>query len=81
MPPHLKENLEELWQLGEHSPFPNEVEIVVYQDYPFHGYIKPREDLDTPFTRDNIIEVNPMFLIAYFKKSVSPCIGMYKTAV
>ena len=71
MPPHLKENLEELWQLGEHSPFPNEVEIVVYQDCPFHGYIKPREDHDTPFTRDNIIEVNPMFLIAYFKKSVS----------
>lgn len=80
MPPDSIKNREELWQLGEYSPFPNELEIVVYQGRPFHGYIKPREDLKSPFTRDNIIEVNPMFFISYFKKSVSKG-TMYKTAV
>ena len=68
MPENLKRNPEELWQLDEHSPFPDEVEIVVPDDRPFKGYIKPKGDLDTPFTKDNIIEVNPTFLIAYFKK-------------
>ena len=83
MPNTLKEKPEELWQLDEHSPFPGEVEIVVYEDRPFKGYIRPRRDLDTPFTKDNIIEVNPMFLTAYFRKSVSKgtCIGMYKTTI
>ena len=75
MPNTLKEKPEELWQLDEHSPFPDEVEIVVFEDRPFKGYIRPRRDLDTPFTNDNIIEVNPMFLTAYF------CIGLYKTAI
>ncbi|RMX54303.1 hypothetical protein pdam_00011985, partial [Pocillopora damicornis] len=43
--------------LDEHSPFPDEVEIVVPDDRPFKGYIKPKGDLDTPFTKDNIIEL------------------------
>ena len=64
MPPSLRENREKLWQLDEHSPFPNEVEIIVYKDRPYKGYIRPREDLNTPFTKENIIEVNPMFLIS-----------------
>ena len=68
MPENLKRNPEELWQLDEHSPFPDEVGIIVLDDRPFKGYIKPKGDLDTPFTKDNIIEVNPMFLIAYLKK-------------
>ena len=63
MPENLKGNPEELWQLDEHSPFPDEVEII--DDRPFKGYIKPKGDLDTPFTKDNIIEVNAIFLIAY----------------
>ncbi|XP_066025442.1 uncharacterized protein [Pocillopora verrucosa] len=57
MPENLKRNPEELWQLDEHSPFPDEVEIVVPDDRPFKGYIKPKRDLDTPFTKDNIIEM------------------------
>ncbi|XP_066025443.1 uncharacterized protein [Pocillopora verrucosa] len=57
MPNTLKEKPEELWQLDEHSPFPDEVEIVVFEDRPFKGYIRPRRDLDTPFTKDNIIEM------------------------
>ena len=71
MPEILKENPEELWQLNEHIPFPDEVEIVVPEGRSFKRYIRPKGDLDTPFTKDNIIEVNPMFLIAYIKKSVS----------
>ena len=83
MPEYLQRNPEELWQLDEHSPFPDEVEIVVPDDRPFKGYIKPKGDLDTPFTKDNIIEVNPMFLIAYIKSSFRKelCIGMYKNGV
>ena len=53
----------ELWQLEEHSPFPDEVEIIVFEDFPYKGYIKPKEDSNTTFTKDNIIEVNPMFLM------------------
>ena len=84
MPEDLKRNPEELWQLDEHSPFPDEVEIVVPDDRPFKGYIKPKGDLDTPFTKDNIIEVNPMFLIAYLKKKTFQrelWIGMYKAEI
>ena len=83
MPPTLKEKPEELWQLEEHSPFPDEVEIVVFEDRPLLGYFRPKGNLNTPFTRDNIIEVISMASIAYFKKSVSKgiCIGMYKTAI
>ena len=84
MPENLKRNPEELWQLDEHSPFPDEVEIVVLDDRPFKGYIKPKGDLDTPFTKDNIIEVNPMFLIAYLKKKTFQrelWIGMYKAEI
>ena len=81
MPENLKRNPEELWQLDEHSPFPDEVEIVVPDDRPFKGYIKPKGDLDTPFTKDNIIEVNTTFLIAYFKFQRELWIGMYKAAV
>ena len=82
MPGILKENPEELWQLDAHSPFPDEVEIVVPEDRSFKGYIRPKGDLDTPFTKDNIIEVNLMFLIAYIKSPFRKelCIGMYKTA-
>ena len=78
MPEILKENPEELWQLDEHSPFPDEVEIVVPDDRPFKGHIRPKGDLDTPFTKDNIIEVNLMFLIAYIKSPFRKelCIGM-----
>ena len=64
MPKNLKGNPEELWQLNEHSPFPDEVEIVVPHDRPYQGHIKPKEDSHTTFTKDNIIEVNPMSLIA-----------------
>ena len=83
MPEILKENPEELWQLDEHSPFPDEVEIVVPEDRSFKGYIRPKGDLDTPFTKDNIIEVNVMFLIAYIKSPFRKelCIGKYKTAI
>ena len=83
MPENLKRNPEELWQLDEHSPFPDEVEIVVPDDRSFKGHIRPKRDLDTPFTKDNIIEVNPMFLIAYIKSSFRKelCIGMYKNGV
>ena len=84
MPENLKRNPEELWQLDEHSPFPDEVEIIVPDDRPFKGYIKPKGDLDTPFTKDNIIEVNPMFLIAYLKKNPFQrelWIGMYNAAI
>ena len=84
MPENLKRNPEELWQLDEHSPFPDEVEIVVLDDRPFKGYIKPKGDLDTPFTKDNIIEVNPMFLIAYLKKKTFQrelWIDMYKAEI
>ena len=83
MPPTLKEKPEELWQLEEHSPFPDEVEIVVFEDCPLKGYIRPKGNLNTPFTTENIIEGSTMFSIAYFKKSVSKgiCIGMYKTAI
>ena len=83
MPEILKENPEELWQLDEHSPFPDEVEIVVFEDRPLKGYIRPKGNLNTPFTKDNIIEVNLMFLIAYIKSPFRKelCIGMYKTAI
>ena len=83
MPPTLKEKPEELWQLEEHSPFPDEVEIVVFEEHPLKGYIRPKENLNTPFTMENIIEVSPMFSIVYFKKFVSKgiCIGIYKTAI
>ena len=55
----------------------------MFKDCPLKGYIRPKGNLNTPFTRDNIIEGSPMFSIAYFKKSVSNgiCIGMYKTAI
>lgn len=77
MPPTLKEKPEELWQLEEHSPFPDEVEIVVFEEHPLKGYIRPKGNLNTPFTMENIIE------IVYFKKFVSKgiCIGIYKTAI
>ena len=85
MPEYLQRNPEELWQLDEHSPFPDEVEIIVPDDRPFKGYIKPKGDLDTPFTKDNIIEVNAIFLIAYsilkicFKGNyVKVCIKLYR---
>ena len=83
MPPTLKEKPEELWQLEEHSPFPDEVEIVVFEEHPLKGYIRPKGNLNTPFTMENIIEVSPMFSIVYFKKFVSKgiCIGIYKTAI
>ena len=83
MPENLKRNPEELWQLDEHSPFPDEVEIVVPDDRPFKGHIRPKGGLETSFTKDNIIEVNPMFLIAYIKSLFRKelCIGMYKTAI
>ena len=83
MPPTLKEKREELWQLEEHSPFPDEVEIVVFEEHPPKGYIRPKGNLNTPFTMENIIEVSPMFSIVYFKKFVSKgiCIGIYKTAI
>ena len=71
MPDNLKKNRGELWQLDEGSPFPDEVEIIVPKDRPYKGYIRPKENLNTPFTKDNIIEVNAMFLIANIKKSVS----------
>ena len=41
LPPTLKEKPEELWQLKEHIPFPDEVEIVVFEDRPLKGYIRP----------------------------------------
>ena len=77
MPPTLKEKPEELWQLEEHSPFPDEVEIVVFEEHPLKGYIRPKGNLNTPFTMENIIE------IVYFKKFVSKgiCIGIYTTAI
>ena len=83
MPPTLKEKPEELWQLEEHRPFPDEVEIVVFEEHPLKGYIRPKGNLNTPFTMENIIEVSPMFSIVYFKKFVSKgiCIGIYKTAI
>ena len=83
MPEDLQRNPEELWQLDEHSPFPDEVEIVVFEDRPLKGYIRPKGNLNTPFTKDNIIEVNLMFLIAYIKSPFRKelCIGMYKTAI
>ena len=83
MPEYLQRNPEELWQLDEHSPFPDEVEIVVLEDRPLKGYIRPKGNLNTPFTKDNIIEVNLMFLIAYIKSPFRKelCIGMYKTAI
>ena len=83
MPECLKRKPEELWQLDEHSPFPDEVEIYVRDDRPYKGYIRPKGNLNTPFTRDNIIEVNLMFLIAYIKSPFRKelCIGMYKTAI
>ena len=83
MPEYLQRNPEELWQLDEHSPFPDEVEIVVFEDRPLKGYIRPKGNLNTPFTKDNIIEVNLMFLIAYIKSPFRKelCIGMYKTAI
>ena len=71
MPDDLKRKREELWQLDEGSPFPDEVEIIVPEDRPYKGCIRPKENLNTPFTKDNIIEVNAMFLIANIKKSVS----------
>ena len=77
MPENLKGNPEELWLLDEHSPFPDEVEIIVPDDRPFKGYIKPKGDLDTPFTKDNIIEVNAIFLRTYSKKS-APRGTMYR---
>ena len=55
----------------------------MFEDRPLKGYIRPKGNLNTPFTRDNIIDVNSMFSIAYFKKSVPKgiCTGMYKTAI
>ena len=83
MPEYLQRNPEELWQLDEHSPFPDEVEIVMPDDRPFKGHIRPKGGLETSFTKDNILEVNPMFLIAYIKSPFRKelCIGMYKTAI
>ena len=77
MPEILKENPEELWQLNEHSPFPDEVEIVVPEGRSFKRYIRPKGDLDTPFTKDNIIEVNPMFLIACIELQFFSKKGLY----
>ena len=71
MPPSLKGKPQELWQLDVDGPFPDEVEIFVPEDRPEKGYIRPKENLKAPFTKDNIIEVNTMFLIANIKKSVS----------
>ena len=71
MPHRLKKKREELWQLDVDSPFPDEVEIIVPEDRPYKAYIRPKENLKAPFTKDNIIEVNTMFLIANIKKSVS----------
>ena len=71
MPPPLKRKPQELWQLDEGSPFPDEVEIIVPEDRPHKACIRPKENLKPPCTKDNIIEVNTMFLIANIKKSVS----------
>ena len=71
MPYVLREKLEMLWLLDGDSPFPDEVEIIVPDDRPYKAYIRPKENLNTPFTKDNVIEVNTMFLIANIKKSVS----------
>ena len=68
MPLSLKKDPEKLWQLDERSLIPDEVEIFVPGGLPFKADIRPRGDLDTPFTKDNIIEVNPMLFIAYVKK-------------
>nr|XP_058941799.1 uncharacterized protein LOC131770104 [Pocillopora verrucosa] len=57
MPDNLKKKREELWQLDEGSPFPDEVEIIVPEDRPYKGCIRPKENLNTPFTKDNIIEM------------------------
>ena len=83
MPEYRKREPEKLWQLDEHSPFPDEVEIYVPKDRSFKGHIRPKGGLETSFTKDNIIEVNPMFLIAYIKSPFRKelCIGMYKTAI
>ena len=61
MPPTLKEKPEELWQPEEHSPFPDEVEIAVFEDRPLKGYIRPKGNLNTPFTTESIIEGSPIF--------------------
>ena len=68
MTPSLRRDPEKLWQLDERSLIPDEVEIYEPAGLPFKLHIKPREDLDIPFTKDNIIEVNPMLFIAYVKK-------------
>lgn len=57
MPPFLRERPEELWQLDRNSPFPEEVDIVVFEDQWWKGYIKPKGDLGTSVTRDNLIEM------------------------
>ncbi|XP_022803276.1 uncharacterized protein LOC111340663 [Stylophora pistillata] len=63
MPATLKEKPEQLWQLDSESPFPDEVDIIVPEDRPFKGYIRPKSDLNTPVTKDNVIEVNEMSFI------------------
>ena len=68
MTPSLRRDPEKLWQLDERSLIPDEVEIYEPAGLPFKLHIKPREDLDIPFTKDNIIEVNPMLFIAYVEK-------------
>ena len=36
---------------------------------------------NTPFSKDNIVEVNTMFLIAYLKNPFQRELGMYKAAI
>lgn len=57
MPEYRKREPEKLWQLDEHSPFPDEVEIYVPKDRSFKGHIRPKGGLETSFTKDNIIEM------------------------
>ena len=51
MPDNLKKKREELWQLDEGSPFPDELEIIVPEDRPYKGCFRPKENLNTPFTK------------------------------
>ncbi|CAH3127800.1 unnamed protein product, partial [Pocillopora meandrina] len=36
-------------------------QVVVFEDRPLKGYIRPKGNLNTPFTRDNIIDVNSIY--------------------